>query len=72
MALKEGAFRNGWFLAAGGLASQPLHVELLTQAGVSVDEMMEVGREALLSGGKDGGRDGDVEVREEEPGANAR
>lgn len=44
-AVKEGAFRNGWFLAVGGVAAQPLHVDLLTRAGIDVDALTVAGRE---------------------------
>lgn len=47
MALKEGGFRNGWFLAAGTLDVQPMHVELLGLAGVNVEDMRAAGLKEL-------------------------
>jgi hypothetical protein len=41
MAAREGAFRNGWFLAAAErhALETPLHERLLRDAGVDVDEL---------------------------------
>jgi hypothetical protein len=41
MATREGAFRNGWFLAAAEryALETPLHERLLRDAGVDVDEL---------------------------------
>lgn len=44
MALKEGAFRNGWFLAVGSTSAQPKHIDLLTRAGVDLDELTAAGK----------------------------